>query len=656
MVRIHKSHKGELLLQKRRKTPKELIDSIPRYIDSEMPQQHADFFAGLSYLPLATLDRDGRPWVSLLVTQSESDPSVGIKISGHNAMDVFAESNPYDPFARALKQDPMSGREQRLFAGVGVDFRNRRRNKIAGEIRSASVEETGKINLQLASDQHLGNCPKYITVRALLHEHRAAELVHDCFDSHTTALPDAAKAVVDQASTVFLATKHVGDETATGTKTDMGVNHRGGASGFTRIYEETDGDGITTYLVLPDHSGNRFYQSLGNIETDPEVGLVFPDFTTGHILYVTGKAENLLDDEAQALMPRVSLLTRIKVTGAVFVKDGLNLRLMSEEHFSPYNPPVKPLRQELEQMGHALVAHETATPITASLVSAKPLSDSITTFNFDLSQPINTPLPGGFGVFDFSGLLETGYSHMNEANPQLINEDFVRTWTLSNAPSFAADRNAFAAAHQVSVTVKRKPGGLMSNVLHNNAQKLITDRLPIEFRGCGAGFTCFSQGAKDTPPHIPSKILWIAGGVGITPFMAMWDGILQLANVHPQTSTDIVLLFSGRGDDIKVLEHFAGQIGPVPASVKLRTVAFQSVGDDPLVAKSARDDLRLAFSEDALQIEERRAQVEDIQSISALDTREVYMCGPDALMTWSEAALTKLDVEEGRRHRESFIF
>ncbi|MEL6641794.1 MAG: pyridoxamine 5'-phosphate oxidase family protein [Pseudomonadota bacterium] len=657
MAQIHKSHRGELMLQERRHTPKELSDAIPHYIDSDMPQQHADFFAGLSYLPLATLDTHGRPWVSLLVTQSDSDPSVGIQVAGQNTTHVVAETNPHDPFVRALRQNLTDDLEARLFAGVGIDFANRRRNKIAGSIVAANVEDRGRIGLKLTSDQHLGNCPKYITVRTLEHERRSPEIVHDSFDVHRTVLPDEAKSVVARASTVFLATKHTDDGTVTGAQTDMGVNHRGGAPGFTRLYEETDSAQVTTYLVLPDYSGNRFYQSLGNIETDPQVGLVFPDFATGGVLYITGVAENLLGDDADALMPRVSLLTRIKVTGAVFVRGGLNLKLVSQEQLSPYNPPVKYLRAELERMGHAVEAHDAAIPITAKLVATKPLSSTISTFEFELSERIKTPLPGGFGVFDFSDLVDAGYSHMNDANPQLVNEDYVRTWTLSGAPKFDEENHTFRTTNRVSVTVKRKPGGLMSNLLHDNSEKLVTHKLPVQFKGTGAGFSCFSEAAESRRPKVPEKMLWIAGGVGITPFMAMWDGIKEVAKVDlPGQSIDIVLLFSGRDDDIAVLQHFAKKNVSVSDRVTLRIVAFQSAGANSLAAKSARDDLFATFANQPLKFEERRMQCEDLQSVAQLGMREVYMCGPEVMMTSTEAALNELGIEEARRHREMFVF
>ncbi len=657
MAQIHKSHRGELMLQERRHTPKEVSDAIPHYIESDMPKQHADFFAGLSYLPLATLDRNGRPWVSLLVTQSDSDPSVGIQVAGQNTTHVVAETNPHDPFVRAVSQDPASGLEARLFAGVGIDFGNRRRNKIAGSIRTADVEGEEKIRLQLLSDQHLGNCPKYITVRSLGHTRRNPEIIHDGFDVHSSVLSNEAKSVVARASTLFLATKHTSDATTAGAQTDMGVNHRGGAPGFTRLYEENDGARVTTYLVLPDHSGNRFYQSLGNIETDPKVGLVFPDFETGEILYITGDAENLLGDDADALMPRVSLLTRIKVTGAVFVRGGLNLKQASKEQLSPYNPPVKYLRAELEKMGHAIKAHDAAIPLTAKLIATKPLSSTISTFEFELSEAINAPLPGGFGVFDFSDLVDAGYSHVNETNPQLVNEDYVRTWTLSGAPKFDEENNAFRTTNRISVTVKRKPGGLMSNLLHNNAEKLITYNLPVKFKGTGAGFSCFSEVAEGSPPKFPAKMLWIAGGVGITPFMVMWDGLKQVVEAYPQDqSIDIVFLFSGRDDDIAVLQHFAKKNSCVSDQVTLRIVAFQSAGENALAAKSARDDLNAAFTDQPLQLQERRMHSKDIQSVAHLGMRDVYMCGPETLMTSSEAALNDLGLEEARLHRETFVF
>ncbi len=659
MTAGHPWHSGEALVQERRGTPSNIVLSVPDYIEKDMPQQHAEFFAGLPYLPLATLDKQGRPWVSVLVTTSVTDPSIGITTSGHNQTDIVAEVNPYDPFVRALGPDQKSsGDDHRLFAGVGVDFTNRRRNKMAGLIEPVSIDPSGKVSLRLISDQHLGNCPKYITVRSLEHEARDAELALDEFDALTMALPSAAKDLIARASTVFLATKH-GAQADESSKDhgDMGLNHRGGAPGFVRAYEEPSGDGVTTYLVLPDHSGNRFYQSLGNIETDRQVGLAFPDFTTGDVLYITGDAENLYDADAEAIMPRVGLLTRIEVTGTVFVKGALNLRLMSEEQHSPYNPPVRYLRSELDAMGHTADAAEASNPIGATLVSTKQISETVRTFTFELSEAIEAPTPGGFGIFDFSGLLDTGYSHMNEANPQLVNEDFVRTWTLSNAPEFDAEKNLFRRANQVSVTVKRKPGGLMSNFLHRYVAQQIEQPMQVDFKGAGVGFSCLTPDPAGGAPTIPAKMLWVAGGVGITPFMAMWDGIRNVSKVLPkQMSSEIVLVFSGRDDDINVLRHFLATRSAMPESLNLRILAFQSAGDASSEDQTAPDTLTQEFPGAALNIEKRRVQLSDLEAIEELAGREVFLCGPDPLMDWSKTALRELGVNESKLHQEQFAF
>jgi len=659
MTAGHPWHSGEALVQERRGTPDNIVFSVPDYIEKDMPQQHAEFFAGLPYLPLATLDKQGRPWVSVLVTTSLTDPSIGITTSGHNQTEVVAEVSPYDPFVRALGPDHKpAGYDRRLFAGVGVDFTNRRRNKMAGVIEPISLDTVGKVGLRLISDQHLGNCPKYITVRSLEHEVRDAELALDSFDALTAALPDASKDLIARASTVFLATKHSENaEDASLDQGDMGLNHRGGTPGFVRVYEEKSGDGITTYLVLPDHSGNRFYQSLGNIETDRQVGLAFLDFTTGDVLYVTGNAENLYDTDAEAIMPRVGLLTRIQVNGAVFVKSALNLRLVSEEQHSPYNPPVRYLRSELDAIGHIADAVEASNPIAATLVSTQQISETVRTFTFELSEAIEAPMLGGFGIFDFSGMLDSGYSHMNEANPQMVNEDFVRTWTLSNAPEFDAEKNMFRRANQVSVTVKRKPGGLMSNFLHEFVAQQIEQPMQVDFKGAGGGFSCLTQDTAGGPPTIPAKMLWVAGGVGITPFMAMWEGITNIAKVLPdQLSSEIVLVFSGRGDDINVLRHFLATSSPLPKSLNLRILAFQSTGEASSEAQTALDILTQEFPDAALSIEQRRVQLSDLEAIKELTDREVFLCGPDPFMDWSKNALRQLGVNESKLHQEQFAF
>ncbi|MGL6314105.1 hypothetical protein [Vibrio sp. WXL103] len=661
----HALHSGELSVQKRHNTPEELTMRIPDFVEADMPAEHANFYSELPYLPLATLDVNGRPWVNLLVTQAQGDASIGVKVTGQNRLSVVAEAVADDPFIRSLRQTQLaSARESALFAGVGIDFSNRRRNKFSGRINSVELEPSGRIGLNLSSDQHLGNCPKYITVRSLEYHQRNAQIVFDHFETLNVELPKFSKALINEASTLFLATKHTSkDVGASQSQQDMGLNHRGGTPGFVRLYQECIEENVTTFLTLPDHSGNRFYQSLGNIETDKQVGLIFPDFNTGDLLYLTGDAENLFDEDAEQLMPRVRLLTRIKLTGAVHIKQGLNLKMVSAERLSPYNPPVRYLKHELEQMGH--LSNEGSpleTPMSAKLIAVERLTANVSTFTFQLPKAINLPAPGGFGVFDFSQLIKADYQHMNDNNPQVVNDDYIRTWTLSSAANFDPLAARFCPVDKIKVTVKRKPGGLISNLLHQNcAPKSLNPRRIINpnFKGTGAGFSCFSTKPDDGLPVIPSKMLWVAGGVGITPFMAMWDGILQVARKLPnraELDTDIILLFAGRDDDIYLLKPFLHRAASLPSNIRLRVFAFQSMGHDASSGNTSYYEMTQEFPRPRLEIVQRRLQESDLRHIEHLTDREAFLCGPLALMETTTAALKRFGGPNLKIHQESFFF
>ena len=672
----HVLHPGELRIQRRMNTPIELTDAVPHYIHSSMPQQHADFYTGLPYLALATMDNDGRPWATLLVTKSADDPLVGTKLVGRDQLHILSLNGMFDPFYRALEgSNNRLSDDDVLFAGVGVDYSNRRRNKLAGKISTFRAQSDERMQLCLHTDQHLGNCPKYITVRSLEPFARTPDIVMDRFESFSGSLPESCKELIARSNTVYLATRHVPDAATTSTaERDMGLNHRGGAPGFVRVYEEpanndaervnTAGDSIETYLVLPDHSGNRFYQSLGNIETDRLVGLTFPDFATGDMLYLTGIAENLFGDEAEALMPRARLLTRVRVTGAVFVKGAIQLRMTSIEELSPYNPPVKYLRTELANrhlVQESLISMN--QKIRANLVSTKRLTSSVQTFTFELSAQVDAILPGGFGIFDFSKHFDCEYRHMDEVNPQAVNDDYVRTWTISSAASFDINTKNFNPMQQVEITVKHKTGGAVSSFLHDlRAVKRENEDTPLSvgFVGSGNGFSCFSQKAMGELPIVPPRMLWIAGGVGITPFMSMWDGIINLDKALNEDNLElivnIVLVFAGRDDDLDLLRHFMTQSKPISNQVSLKIVGFQSLSSDSDKGNATREALVQAFPDADMVIDQKRIDSASLADIEALSEREVYLCGPDGFMRYTQTALESIIGHELKLHTESYSF
>eukprot|EP00929_Paragymnodinium_shiwhaense_P073929 TRINITY_DN37795_c0_g1_i3.p1 TRINITY_DN37795_c0_g1~~TRINITY_DN37795_c0_g1_i3.p1 ORF type:complete len:621 (-),score=117.33 TRINITY_DN37795_c0_g1_i3:453-2315(-) len=614
--RGHEMHWGELEVQKRRKAPKQVSQQFKHIVEDEMPPQHSDFFEGLDYFAISTMDTQGRPWATILSGKQGSF----ISAVSATELSISCSMPSADPLLQCLVEHNKLGQSDLVAAGLGLDFTNRRRNKVAGVIVKAEVvpgQTSSQVNVRMITNESLGNCPKYITVRSLEFVASTPEERSKVLSSDNVLLHDAAKEIIRQASTVFLATKHIDAEGST--ESDAGLNHRGGPRGFVRSYDE----GGESFIVLPDYSGNRFYQSLGNVQSDRMAGIVFPNFHTGDMLHVTGQAENLFDEEAQQLMPRITLLTRIRVTGFVLIQKGLNLALRSAEQFSPYNPPVRFLATELQEMGKAayIVAEADDRPSTATLFGRRRISSTISAFTFKLDRPLKGYVPGAYIILDFASKIEVPYMHMNESAPKLVNDDLVRTWTIS-----AVDPEA---PEQVTCTIKRVADGTITRLLHS-IEDPSQVQLMVNMVGSGGEFSCFRSDS------VSSKMLWIAGGIGITPFLAMLGGLRE-----KQVNTDIVFLFACRDEDNLLLKD----IKTLAAGVHLRGMVFQSSGSGEVGGLSGDWQMHL-----------RRLEDSDLKAVADLSEREVFVCGPASL----EAAVSKWLLAEGvdssRIHNEKFTF
>lgn len=347
-------------------------------------------------------------------------------------------------------------------------------------------------------------------------------------------------------------------------------------------------------------------------------GITVPNYTTGDILYVTGEAENLYGQEADKVMPRQNVLTRVRVTGYTCVHAGLNL-IATESHPSPYNPALKYLTSELHKLGKA--PQDTRRDIV--LADAKRETRDISTFTFEFpnGKPVDI-IPGQHAILDFSAENTNGYRHMADEAPQSLNDDYVRSWTISSVAEIDATGN-YLPSKRFSCTVKNKYGGAISPMLHRWARRRQpTSELIIKFIGVEGAFSCFD----DKHQLKESKLLFLAGGVGITPFMTML-GVIRARNVQ----ADIVLLFSARGEE--------GDLGKPFQEAGIKTIIFDTGGEESDVA-----------------VIRRRIGYQDITAVPDLRERGVYMCGPDGFMNALKGYLEKAGVSAGKVNVESFAF
>jgi predicted pyridoxine 5'-phosphate oxidase superfamily flavin-nucleotide-binding protein len=221
-----------------------------------MPDQHREFFEALPFVVVASVDRGG-PVATLLTGApgfiTAPDPRT-LRIDAAPAAD--------DPAAPAF----VAGAP---FGLLGIELDTRRRNRANGTIASATPRE-----LVIAIRQSFGNCPQYIHPRDV---HPAS--TSPAPPEHLAHLDPDATAAIAQADTLFVATSARTDEPTGG----VDVSHRGGPAGFVRVAGDV--------LTIPDYQGNQYFNTLGNLMSDPRAALIFLDFARGDLLHVQGAAE-----------------------------------------------------------------------------------------------------------------------------------------------------------------------------------------------------------------------------------------------------------------------------------------------------------------------------------------------------------------------------
>jgi hypothetical protein len=73
-------------------------------------------------------------------------------------------------------------------------------------------------------------------------------------------------------------------------------------------------------LRFPDYAGNNMFQTLGNIATDPRVGLLFVDFDIGTTLQLTGRARILWERDGFADLAGAGRAIEVEVDEVVEIE------------------------------------------------------------------------------------------------------------------------------------------------------------------------------------------------------------------------------------------------------------------------------------------------------------------------------------------------
>ena len=137
-----------------------------------------------------------------------------------------------------------------------------------------------------------------------------------------SAFSDEDRAFIESRPMFFLATAD-----ATG---QPDCSYKGGAPGFVRVSGPSE-------LAFPSYDGNGMFRSLGNVQVNPAVGLLFLDFEQPRRLRVLGRASLSAEDALMGDFPGALVIVRVAAE-RIFPNCPRYIHRMSFAEASPYVP------------------------------------------------------------------------------------------------------------------------------------------------------------------------------------------------------------------------------------------------------------------------------------------------------------------------------
>lgn len=563
-------HHGERAVQTRYGVRDDIEAFARKVVRDHMPDQHIAFYENLEMVIIGCVNGLERPWATLL-----AGPSGFMSSPDPRTLRIDALPTAGDPFHRNLA----AGTEIGI---LGIDLAARRRNRLTGTI--SAVDATG---FTVAIRQTFGNCPQYIQARGIVgavHPPGSQKSLRtSCFNvSH--------KAMLERSDTIFIASAFFGSEGTASYGAD--VSHRGGKPGFVRVEDSNT-------ILIPDYSGNNHFNTVGNLVVNPKMGLLVPDFDTGHILHATGDAEIVWDGAVVGAFTGAQRLIRFTADEVICIEGAL-----------PYTFRFDSYSGDLERTGSWAQAEETVLAdqrgdkvIALQVTATKRESDTVMSLWLERADqkplpdhqpgqflPIRLTLPGHEGPVD-------------------------RTYTISNPPG--------GNSYRLSIKDEGE-AALVSPYLHAFAK-------PGFEIGAMAPRGAFVLDQDSARPAV-----FISAGIGITPMIAMAEHIALTDRSRP-----VVFLHGARNTRqaafLSRLEVLGSELTTLQTHIRF------SQGND------GKSDPKVSLPHSLGRIDQAL-----LAQFLPEDEADYYLCGPTAFMRDTYASLCALGVDPKRMRYEAF--